>query len=95
MEVKLKKIVIYNLLNNSKRTVISNIEPDYFGLCVYNVESMVLPYDEQRLNLSHHNDKLAMNTESKEFDGFLMSTMAGFRLFFFCLISRRCEENTN
>ena len=66
MEVNLKKIVIYNLLNNSKRTVIPNIESDYygFGLCVYNMESMVLPYDEQRLNLSHHNDKLAMNTES-------------------------------
>ncbi|XP_050241392.1 F-box/kelch-repeat protein At3g23880-like [Quercus robur] len=58
MEVNLKKIVIYNLLNNSKRTVIQNIESDCFGLCVYNVESMVLPYDEQRLNLSHHNNKL-------------------------------------
>ncbi|XP_050241390.1 F-box/kelch-repeat protein At3g23880-like [Quercus robur] len=76
MEANRKKIVIYNLLNNSKRTVIPNIESNYcgFGRCVYNVDSMVLPYDEQRLNLSPHNDELAMNTESEEFDGSLMST---------------------
>ena len=51
MEANRKKIVIYNLLNNSKRTVIPNIESNYcgFGRCVYNVDSMVLPYDEQRL----------------------------------------------
>ncbi|XP_075654671.1 F-box/kelch-repeat protein At3g23880-like [Castanea sativa] len=51
MEVNRKKLVIYNLLNNSKRTVISNIDSDYsrgFQLGVY-VMSMVLPYDEQRL----------------------------------------------
>ena len=67
MEVNRKKIVIYNLLNNSyKRTVISNIESDDiesdeclyysrgFELGVY-VESVVLPYDEQSLRTQDHN----------------------------------------